>query len=241
MDPFVHHPGLKGRITLPEDSAFRHFRPADLDPMMASLGHPPDWRFTDTEREARRMALLGPRLGSDLWIFAYGSLMWDPAFHFAELRIGHTPAHERRFCLLDTFGARGQPDAPGLQAALVPSAASGRGCTGLVFRIAAAIAGRESDIVWRREGITDTYDPRFLPVTTDQGQVEALAFVANPQGKGIALGLPHAQQVQFLATGRGRFGTSRAYLENLASQLAALGIDDPEVTALLAAVHAYPA
>lgn len=237
MDPYLHHPALRGRIKAADASMFRNFRPSDMDPMMAGLGHPPDWRFTDDEREARRRALLGPRLRADLWIFAYGSLMWDPAFHFAEMRVGRTPTHERRFCLLDTFGARGRPDAPGLQAALVP----GTGCTGLVFRIAAEKADTESEVVWRREGITDTYLPRFLPVATAQGDVEALAFVANPAGKGIAMDLTRDQQVRYLATGQGLFGTSREYLENVAAQFAALGIDDPEVTALLAEVLGYAA
>lgn len=237
MDPFAHHPCLRDRIKPADQSVFRRFRPADLDAMMAELGQPADWRYTDDEREARRRALLGPRLGGDLWVFAYGSLMWDPAFLFAEVRVGHTPAHERRFCLLDTFGARGQPDAPGLQAALVP----GAGCTGLVFRISAGMADAESEVVWRREGIADTYIPVFLPVATDQGTVEALAFVANPAGKGIALDLTRAQQVQYLATGQGRFGTSRAYLENVAAQFAALGITDAEVSALLEDVRHHGA
>jgi cation transport protein ChaC len=235
MDPFAHHPCLRDRIRPADTSAFRHFRPSDMDAMMAGLGYPPDWRYSDAEREARRRALLGPRLDRDLWVFAYGSLMWDPAFLFAEVRVGHTPAHERRFCLLDTFGARGQPDAPGLQAALVP----GGGCTGLAFRIGADMADRESEVVWRREGIADTYTPVFLPVTTDHGPVEALAFVANPAGKGIALNLTRAQQVEYLASGQGRFGTSRAYLENVAAQFAALGIDDPEVTRLVDEVRAF--
>jgi cation transport protein ChaC len=234
MDPFAHHPALQGRVTPPDASAFRHFRPADLDPVMAALGHPADWRYSDAEREARRLALLGPHLRGDLWVFAYGSLMWDPGFHFAEVRVGRTPAHERRFCLLDTFGARGTPEAPGLQAALVP----GHGCTGLVFRLAAATVDTESEVVWRREGIADTYLPVFLPIETAQGPVQALAFTANPRGRGIALHLTRAQEVEYIATGQGRFGSSRAYLENLAAQFAALGIDDPDVTALLSEVRA---
>jgi glutathione-specific gamma-glutamylcyclotransferase len=101
------------------------------------------------------------------------------------------------------------------------------------------VANAESDIVWRREGITDTYVPQFLPVSTGQGDVQALAFVANPAGKGIALDLTRAQQVRYLATGQGMFGTSRGYLENVAAQFAALGIDDPEVTRLLAEVQTF--
>ncbi len=236
-DPFRHHPALRGRIGEPETSRFRHFRPADHDAEMAARGFPPDWRFSDEEREARRRALLGPRYGADIWVFAYGSLMWDPAFRFAEVRLGRVAGYARRFCLLDTFGARGTPEAPGLQAGLAE--APGGDCTGLVFRIAAAEAEVEAEVVWRREALADPYLPRFLPVETDHGPVEALAFVANPASAQI-VHLPRAVQVGYLATGRGDFGTSRAYLEGIAAQLQALGIEDPEIDTLLDEVRAHP-
>lgn len=235
MDPFAHHPCLRDRIRPAEASFFRSFRPADFDAPMAALGHPPGWRFTDDEREARRRAFLAGRPEGDLWIFAYGSLMWDPAFRFAEVRVGHVAGHARRFCLRDDLGARGTPAAPGLQAALAP----GAGCTGLAFRIAAAEADAESEVVWRREGIASTYLPAMLPVETAQGPVQALAFLANPGVPEIVLDLPRADAVRWIATGRGTLGTSREYLENTAAQLAALGIDDPDLTALLHEVRAW--
>lgn len=234
-DPYTHHPGLRGRIGDPMTSFFRTFRPADFDGQMARLGHDPDWRFSDAEREARRIAFLGDRLGADLWVFAYGSLMWDPAFRFAEVRAGRIEGYARRFCLKDTFGARGSPEAPGLMAALD----HGPGCTGLVYRIDAADAATESEVVWRREAINATYTPAFLPVATALGTVEALAFTANRAAPDIVPDLPRADQVRYLATGSGVLGTSREYLENIAAQFAVLGIEDDEVTGLLAEVRAW--
>ena len=44
-------------------------------------GRGPDWRWSDEQLEATRIALLGPpEREHDLWIFGYGSLMWDPGF-----------------------------------------------------------------------------------------------------------------------------------------------------------------
>lgn len=51
-------------------------------------------------------------------MFAHGSLMWDPAIDFAEVRRAWLPGHARRFILCDIHGARGTRDAPGLMAAL---------------------------------------------------------------------------------------------------------------------------
>lgn len=234
-DPYRHHPELRGRIGDPEASFFRSFRPSDFDAQMRAIGHGDDWRHPDDLREARRQAFLGNRLTDDVWVFAYGSLMWDPAFHHAEVRVGRIEGYARRFCLKDTFGARGTPDTPGLMAALD----RGPSCTGLVFRIPAALADRETEVVWRREAINDTYRPVFLPVATAQGAVEALTFVANHAARDIAPGLTRAEQVRYLATGTGTIGTSRAYLENIAAQFAALGIEDAEVAGLLAEVRAW--
>lgn len=236
MDPFLHHPELRDRIAAPEASFFRSFLPSDFDARMAALGRPPDWRYTDAEREARRRAALAGRLGADVWVFAYGSLMWDPAFRFAEVRVGRVAGYARRFCLKDTWGGRGTAEAPGLMAALD----HGPGCTGLAFRIAAAEVEAETEILWRREQISGAYAPLFLPLSTAQGDVEALAFVANHASPVICPDLSPDETVRYLATGTGTLGTSRAYLEGIAAQFAALGIDDPEVWALVEAVRRYP-
>lgn len=238
-DPYIHHPELRGRITPPDQSRFRDLDLAMVDGLMAQAGRGPGWRHSDAEREARRQAMLAARPGPDLWVFAYGSLMWDPGFRYAEVRVGHLVGHARRFCLLDTFGARGTADQPGLQAGLdeVP----GGSCTGLVFRIAADLVDHESEIVWRREAMADTYLPRLLPVETAEGPVQALAFVANPASADIARDLPHEVVVRYLATGEGMFGTSRDYMENVAAQLDRLGLDDPDLTALVAEVRAHAA
>lgn len=237
MDPFLHHPELRDRIAAPEASFFRSFLPSDLDARMAALGRPPDWRYTDAEREANRRRTLDGQMGADVWVFAYGSLMWDPAFRFAEVRVARVQGYARRFCLKDTWGGRGTAGAPGLMAALD----RGPGCTGLAFRIAAAEVEAETEILWRREGIASTYAPTFLPVATAQGPVEALAFVANRAAAAICPDLPLREIVQYLATGTGFLGSSRAYLESIAAQLAALGIEDPELQALVEAVRRYPA
>ncbi len=235
-DPYIHAPPLRGRITDPLTSFFRTFRPSDFDAAMAAAGRPADWRYTDSDREARRRAALAGRLHADIWVFAYGSLMWDPAFVFAEVRRGRIAGYARRFCLSEDY-ARGKPGAPGLMAGLD----HGPGCEGLAFRIAADIADRETEILWRREGIGPAYRPVFAPVTTAQGVVEALAFVADHASPLIFPDLTRADQVRLIATGVGVLGSSRDYLENIAAQFAVLGIEDAGVSDLLEDVRAFEA
>jgi glutathione-specific gamma-glutamylcyclotransferase len=64
-------------------------------------------------QESIRETLKQQKLDSDVWIFAYGSLIWNPTFNFVEQRIGTIYGWHRRFCLWVPQG-RGTPDNPGL-------------------------------------------------------------------------------------------------------------------------------
>ncbi len=236
-DPFAHHPALRCLIADPDKSFFRNFKPSDLDARMKALGRPDGWRHGDDEVEAARLAFLADRLDQDLWIFAYGSLMWDPAFRFAEVRRARAPNHARKFILKDNFGARGSPETPGLMAALD----DGTGCDGLAFRIGKDAVRHESGVFWRRELLGHAYRPAFAHVTTQFGEVEALTVVANHGADVIRPDMTRQEQIRYVATGKGFLGTSLEYLENIAVHFEAMGIEDSEVSELLAGARAYAA
>lgn len=237
VDPFRHHPELRGKIADPLASFFREgFDPRILDPLLVDT---PYRRYSEQEREDERRAFLASNLasGAELWVFAYGSLMWDPGFRFAEVRVGHALGYRRSFCLEDDIGGRGTPEVPGLMAALVEGA--DERCAGLVFRIAAELVDEESYFVWRRERVMPAYLPRMIDLETARGRIEALAFVADPDVPNINRALSREQQVRRLASGAGFLGSSRDYLENLAAGLEQLGLDDPALFALRDAVRAF--
>ncbi|MFD0979857.1 gamma-glutamylcyclotransferase [Tropicimonas aquimaris] len=235
-DPFHLHPGLRGLIKDPEDSFFRTFQPSDLDELIETTPGMVEFRMPDEEREACRKQLFENWTDGDLWVFGYGSLMWDPAFRFREVRRAHVPDHERVFCLVEV-GGRGTPDAPGLMAGLAP----GDGCDGLVFRIAEADIPVETEILWRRERIGPAYAPEFLMAETVAGPVRALAFVADESADIIDLTLSREAQVRHIATGKGILGTSLEYLENIVRHFEALGIEDPDLVDLLRDARALAA
>jgi cation transport protein ChaC len=238
-DPFLHLPELRGRVKPPELSTLR-MSPQTLaawDAQAQARGLPPDWRWTEQQIEASRCACLDSALAQDqddLWVFAYGSLMWDPAIHFCELRRAELPGHQRRFSYRTEMG-RGTPQHPALMLALEP----GQGhCSGLVFRIAAPLAAQESALLWRREMIRGGYLPSLLPVHTPQGPVQALAFLTNPAHPGHVGELPLHESAAIIATAEGQLGRNRDYLRQLDAQLQCLGLDDPYVRQLWAAVQA---
>jgi cation transport protein ChaC len=234
-DPFLLHPELRGKITDPFESFFRTF---DAFAVAAELPDPSsllDMLHTDAEREQSRAEAMAGRSESDLWVFAYGSLMWDPAFRFCEVRRGYAPGHARRFILKDLFGARGTREAPGLMAALD----EGPGCEGLLFRIAREHVDEETEILWRREKAGPAYIPTFIDVEASDQRVKALTFVADHGVEVIDADITRNEQIHFIATGCGFLGTSLEYLTNIDSQFKALGIVDEEVTSLMRETEAY--
>lgn len=233
-DPFAAHPELRPLIRDPGQSVFRKFDVATLSKDIPSLTLPVQKMLSVEAREVSRRGALAGHAG-DLWVFAYGSLMWDPAIDFAEVRRAWLPDHARCFVLCDIHGARGTREAPGLMAALD----RGDGCHGLAFRIPAERVEDETRNLWAREMVLPAYVPRLLPVELDRDSVIALAFLADPDTEMIRSDLTRDEQVRYLATGTGFLGSSRDYLETIARQFAALGIEDADVSALLTEVRAF--
>jgi len=184
-------------------------------------------------REAtRRAALARWTPGTDLWLFGYGSLMWNPAIHVAERRPGAIRGWHRRFCLWTPLG-RGTPDRPGLMLALEP----GGRCRGIALRIAAEAVESETVIVWRREMLTGAYRARWVRVETDGGPLDAITFVVDRRHPRYAGVLSDAETARAIAHAEGRLGRCCDYLRNTVQHLDALGVADGPMHRLHALVE----
>ncbi len=237
-DPYQHLPQLRGCLTPAAESGLRVTPQllAAWDLQAQARGLPADWRWNEAQIEASRSAVLGAwPAGQDLWVFGYGSLMWDPAIHFAELRRAELPGHARRFCYRTLMG-RGTPEQPALMLSLEAVACGS--CHGLAFRVAAAQLQEETTALWRREMVRGGYLPTLLPVHTPQGPAQALVFLSNPAHPGHCGELPLAESAAIIARAAGQLGRNRDYLRQLDAQLLRLGIDDPYIHRLWAAVQA---
>lgn len=221
-EAFRHVPALADKIIEPEKSFFRLAREryVELDRLAQEQGMPADWRLSHEAREATRAKALAGR-NADLWVFAYGSLMWDPGIHVVEIRRATLHGYHRRFCLKTTLG-RGSRERPGLMAALD----RGGICDGLALRVPSEHVDRETEILWAREMLADSYVPSFVAVETPQGGIEALAFEINRENSRYVT-LELEEMAQMIANGRGRIGSNLEYLDNLAERLDLLGFSDP--------------
>lgn len=162
-----------------------------------------------------------------LWVFAAGSLIWDPRFDPDETRIATLSEHRRAFSFW-TIRARGSFERPGLGLALEP----GGTCEGLVFRVPEA--GREDilDALWRREMSGGVYVPTWTEAETEAGKVWALGFVANREHQNYAGQLPVEMSARIIATALGTRGTCHEYLSLLVEALEHHGLKDSQTLEL---------
>ena len=118
--------------------------------------------MTPEEHRASIKAALDQRTEhGDVWLFGYGSLIWNPLIHYVEKQVGTVHGYHRCFCLWSHTG-RGTKANPGLMLGLE----RGGACRGIAFRIAEALAADELEVVWRREMLTGAYAPRWVTVVT---------------------------------------------------------------------------
>ncbi|MEM7524332.1 MAG: gamma-glutamylcyclotransferase [Pseudomonadota bacterium] len=166
----------------------------------------------------------------DLWVFAYGSLMWKPGFEHEECLRATLRGFTRRFCL-DSITYRGTPEFPGLVLALddEPDGA----CEGVAYRVAAKRREDVHQYLRDRELVTYSYLERFLPIEIADGRrAAALAYVMDRSHQQYRGGLSPEDQAAVIAKARGPAGGNAEYLENTITHLAELGVEDEELMRL---------
>lgn len=176
---------------------------------------------------SRRAALASRDLSRGVWLFAYGSLIWNPLIDVAERRLGTVYGYHRRFCIWSELG-RGSPERPGLVLALD----HGGACRGVLLRVAPEQVESELNVIWQREMLTSVYHARWLRVRSAAGPVEALAFVVNRAHSRYAGRLPDARILDAIATAEGPIGRCADYLIETVACLRALGICESGLAAL---------
>lgn len=165
--------------------------------------------------------------GQPIWVFGYGSLIWSPMFEFVERRVARLRGYHRGFYLWSRIN-RGSPEVPGLVLGLD----RGGSCGGMVFRLAETSLLDELTLLWRREMLTGTYQPRWTSVETHSGIVRAIAFVVDRRKPGYAGRLTDQQILAVVARARGHYGTCTDYLRETAHSLEQHGIADRRLSRL---------
>ena len=194
-------------------------------------------RMPEPERNRSRWRILEqlPK-GEDVWLYAYGSLIWSPMINYSEKRNARLFGYHRQFCMWTKLG-RGTPEKPGLTLALEPGGSN----KGVAYRIPAKNIEQELKIIWNREMIGGSYIPKIVKLHTVNGEkiniISAIAFTMNRSHENYAGKLDPKIIAKVIGTAEGPLGKCRDYLFNTVNHLDDLSLSDKKLSELAKLVY----
>lgn len=158
----------------------------------------------------------------EFWLFAYGSLMWNPEFEYLRRETAHLYGYHRRLCLW-SVEHRGTFQHPGL----VMGLAQGGSCRGQAFLISQTMASQTIERLNQREMITGAYQSLLKPLYLDGGEkVNAVCLIARQDHPQYAHKLDHQITIERVKSAYGGRGSNQEYVLNTAQQLRKMGVRD---------------
>ncbi|OLP62125.1 gamma-glutamylcyclotransferase [Xaviernesmea oryzae] len=158
----------------------------------------------------------------DLWVFGYGSLMWNPGVPTVEMVRARIHGYRRALCVR-SYVHRGTEESPGLVLGLD----RGGSCTGMAFRVPEAARSAAVEALRARELVTHVYKERRLPIRLADGRVlVALCYVIDRAHIQYAGALSSEEAALIVAHARGRSGENIDYVMNTLEHLRSMGIRD---------------
>jgi cation transport protein ChaC len=201
-----------------------------------SVGPFPPLSDTIRSESLHRVLAAAPDPAS-IWLFTYGSLMWNPEFAPADTRVGTLDGYHRALNVW-TAHARGTPDNPGLALGL----AAGTECRGVLYRLNPNRRDGDLTSIWDREMYTGVYRPAWLRVRcAPQGAVTAICFITDTKHPQFAAPTTMDKAAQLIARASGKYGRCRDYLAETLKALRALGIEEPALSEILDRADRLPA
>ncbi|MDU8926073.1 gamma-glutamylcyclotransferase [Alisedimentitalea sp. MJ-SS2] len=163
-----------------------------------------------------------------MWVFGYGSLIWNPGFEVAEKMLARLPGYVRSFCMR-SIHHRGTEEHPGLVLALDKMA--DHVCHGVGFRVQEGQEEKVLAYLRERELVSSAYlEETHVIMLKDGRLVDAVTYVVDTDHVQYCGGLDLEEQARIIAGAKGGMGPNHEYLFNTASHLAELGIRDPELS-----------
>ncbi|MGD8809741.1 MAG: gamma-glutamylcyclotransferase [Gammaproteobacteria bacterium] len=168
----------------------------------------------------------------DLWVFGYGSLMWDPGFDHVAREKARLHGYHRAFCMY-SHRHRGTAERPGLVLALD----RGGSCQGIAYRVRRDRAMDVLAYLWEREMPRYAYLPRQLKATIRDETVTCVTFIVDRTQPNYAGRLSAEQAAAVIAEAVGEGGRNRDYLASTVRHLDELGIADGAIHDILRVVQ----
>jgi glutathione-specific gamma-glutamylcyclotransferase len=197
------------------------------------LGLPEHLAWTEAQLAQSLADIWAARPADGVWVFGYGSLMWNPLIEFDDRQVATLDGWHRSFCLKSVVG-RGQPERPGRMLSLEPGGA----VQGLALRLPDALAEAELRLLWTREMTSGSYRPLWAPLRLADGRsATAIVFAANPAHPNHDADVQAEAVARAVAGAVGVFGPNVDYVHALDRSLREHGLSDAYVDAIVQALE----
>jgi cation transport protein ChaC len=163
-----------------------------------------------------------PLREDELWIFGYGSLMWNPGFEFEDVQRAKVYGVHRAPCIY-SWVHRGTREQPGIVLGL----ARGGACVGKAFKVHPS--NRDSTLAYLRdrELVTNVYLERQRSMVLESGStVSAVTYIADPEHEQYAGRLGHEDLIVRIRNASGKSGPNDSYISDTTDHLRQMGIRD---------------
>lgn len=174
-----------------------------------------------------------PEPAHDVWVLAYGSLMWNPLTEFDARVTAQVSGWHRSFCM-NIVAGRGSPEHPGRMLSLEP----GGELSAMALRIPRPLLETELSMLWIREMVTGAYQPKWIAAQlAGHGLTPVIAFVAAPEHVSHRTDTSAAVVSPLIAQAHGRLGSNADYIFTLQQSLTDAGLHDPYIDEIAQALH----
>lgn len=180
----------------------------------------PVWTDSQLDESLEQTLAFAPNQ-KNVWVFGYGSLLWNPVIDIVQKKTGTVYGYRRRFCMIAPTG-RGTREVPGLVLALD----AGGCCQGIALKVKPGRVREELSLLWRREMVVGSYKPKWLNMYFGKRKQPVLAFVMNRTHRSCRGALTQAKTATMIARAQGVLGRNSDYLYDTMTHLEANGLRD---------------
>ena len=165
----------------------------------------------------------------EMWVFGYGSLMWNPGFRYIESQSATIYGYHRALCIR-SIRYRGTPDSPGL----VMGLDFGGSCRGVAYRVHQDDKFAVMSYLENREMVNRVYLPTIKSVKLESGfKSNALVFVVRRRHPHYTHRISPKTAAEVVSSAVGEKGPNIDYVTASMEKLAALGIKDRGLSEIL--------
>ena len=161
-----------------------------------------------------------------MWIFGYGSLLWNPGFRYSKKEIARLDGYRRSFSMR-SIHHRGTSENPGLVLALSTDKQSF--CEGLAFEVEQGKEVETLEYLRGRELVSSAYLEKKVLLNLKNGQsIQSLVYVIDEEHAQYCK-LTLDEQAKIIANAKGGRGPNDEYLYSTRNKIAELSITDTDI------------